>query len=354
MATSALQVFCYIVTWTFYPLGILSSLIRIYCCQFVTKTWKPDDYMGVLTGAALVGALAFWQVGLSLGCGGPEPNKCNYFDPGGALVRYLYILSIYYTGMHFLIKSAFLTYYLRLSPNRRFRTWIGVGYGLNFGSLMVGLLLLVFQCIPVKAALTTLGRLSATCMDRNFVLFAPSSMNVLLDIYVFVLPIPTLAGLQMPLRKKIAVISVFAFGAGSVILGILRFHSVLKLLSINRTSNGVGETIIVVALELSLAAIAVNLPAIRSIFVKRSNARREATLTNGGSRSRPVQNVHRPLALRTKDAHEMSQLSSPARPSPLSDSREELWRNIEHANVDMPTQKKKMSRHEQYTTVDLS
>jgi len=272
--------------------------------------------------------------------------------------------------MHFLIKSAFLTYYLRLSPNRRFRTWIGVGYGLNFGSLMVGLLLLVFQCIPVKAALTTLGRLSATCMDRNFVLFAPSSMvilpiplvvactdklqNVLLDIYVFILPIPTLAGLQMPLRKKIAVISVFAFGAGSVILGILRFHSVLKLLSINNTSNGVGETIIVVSLELNLAAIAVNLPAIRSIFVKRSNARREATLTNGGSRSRPMQSANRPLTLRTKEAHEMSQLSSPVRPSPLSDSQEQLWRNIEHANVELPTQKKKMSRHEQYTTVDLS
>jgi hypothetical protein len=91
-------------------------------------------------------------------------------------LQYLYILSIYYTGMHFLIKSAFLTYYLRLSPNRRFRTWIGVGYGLNFGSLIVGLLLLVFQCIPVKAALSTLARLNATCMDRDFVLFAPSSM----------------------------------------------------------------------------------------------------------------------------------------------------------------------------------
>ncbi|KAL5113675.1 hypothetical protein ACEQ8H_008462 [Pleosporales sp. CAS-2024a] len=342
MPTTALQVFAYLITWTFYPLGIASSFIRIYCCQHVTKTWRPDDYMGVLTGVGLIGALAFWQVGLSLGCGGAEPNRCNYFDPGGKLVRYLYILSVYYALMHFLIKSAFLTYYLRLSPNRSFRTWIGVGYGLNFGSLMVSIFVIVFQCIPVKAALTTLGRLDATCMDRRFILFAPSSMNVLLDVYVFVLPITILAGLQMPTRKKIAVLSVFAFGAGSVIMGILRFHGVLRLLSLTETSSGVGETIIEVALELNLAAIAVNLPAIRSIFVKRASKRREATLaSNSKSRTNNT-----PSARHIGVTQEMSQLSSPARQVPLSDSQEALWRRIECVGGEVTTQKKMLSRHE--------
>jgi hypothetical protein len=199
--------------------------------------------------------------------------------------------------------------------------------------------------------------------------FAYKTQNVLLDIYVFVLPIPTLAALQMPRRKKISVISVFAFGAGSVIMGILRFHSVLRLISIKNTSHGVGETLIVVALELNLAAIAVNLPAIRSISVKRSNKRREkATLTNGGyggskSRTKTMQSANRLDALRAidtvqgKNTHEMGQVSSPLRPLPPSDSQEELWRNIENVNGNVTTQKKKkkkkMSRHEHYTTVDL-
>jgi hypothetical protein len=78
--------------------------------------------------------------------------------------------------MHLLIKAAFLTYYLRLSPNRHFRLWIGVGFGINFGSFMISLLIFVFQCVPVRAALTTLGRLRAQCMDREFVLFAPSAI----------------------------------------------------------------------------------------------------------------------------------------------------------------------------------
>lgn len=67
---TALQFFAYLVTWAMYPLGIISSLMRIYSCKYVTRIWKPDDYMGVLVGVTLMGALAFWQIGLSLNCGG--------------------------------------------------------------------------------------------------------------------------------------------------------------------------------------------------------------------------------------------------------------------------------------------
>jgi hypothetical protein len=70
MTTTVLQVFTYFVTWTFFPLAIFSSLLRIYCCQHVTHVWRPDDYMSVAVGATLIGALAFWQTALNLGCGG--------------------------------------------------------------------------------------------------------------------------------------------------------------------------------------------------------------------------------------------------------------------------------------------
>ncbi|KAL1610527.1 hypothetical protein SLS60_002196 [Paraconiothyrium brasiliense] len=204
-------------------------------------------------------------------CSESGSTKCSYFDPSGELVKWLYILAIYYSTMHFLIKNAFLTYYLRLSINRGFRLWVGLGFGLNIGLLLINLLLIVFQCVPVAAAFNPLMRLAgAECMNRYYVLMAPSTVNVMLDFYVFVLPIPILWQLQMPMRKKIGVISVFAFGGISVILGVIRFHSLLKLVDLNPhvTAKGVGEVIIVAALELNVAAIAVNLPAIRSIYVK--------------------------------------------------------------------------------------
>jgi hypothetical protein len=158
----------------------------------------------------------------------------------------------------------------------------------------------------------------------------------------------------MPRRKKMGVISVFLFGAGSVIMGIVRFHSVLKLLQISNTSHGVGETMIVVALELNLAAIAVNLPAIRSIWVKRSKDRSSATLTNQyGSKSRKGLSSNTFGSARPRTTLEMNQMASPVRDSPLSDSQEELWRNIESSDGDVPCQHKTISSHNQFTSVEL-
>ena len=137
-------------------------------------------------------------------------------------------MAVFYSVMHALIKATFLIYYLRLSMNRKFRLWLGMGFGLNISLLLINLLIIVFQCLPVSAALTTQGRLTGQCMNQYFVLMAPavvvrschssfpdlvltSPQNVL-DFYVFFLPIPVLTKLQMPTRNKIAVISVFAFG----------------------------------------------------------------------------------------------------------------------------------------------
>ncbi|KAF2025770.1 hypothetical protein EK21DRAFT_103697 [Setomelanomma holmii] len=202
--------------------------------------------------------------------------------------------------MHFLIKSAFLTYYLSLSPNRVFRLWIG--------------------CIPVSAALGTLARLRAQCMDREFVLLAPAVINVLINIYVFILPVPTLATIQMPRRRKIAVISVFAFGGAAVIMGIIRFHSLLALKSIMNTSRGIGEIVIVAALELNLATTGVNLPAIRSIWIKKSKDRKIGAISTGQYGNKKGYTSDSGGSGRPKQMYELSLVSNP--------SRCEVWKSI--------------------------
>ncbi|KAH7396962.1 hypothetical protein DE146DRAFT_614940 [Phaeosphaeria sp. MPI-PUGE-AT-0046c] len=268
--------------------------------------------------------------------------------------------------MHFLIKSAFLAYYLRLSPNRTFRLWVGVGFGLVYGSLLIGIIILVFQCIPISAALKLVDRLRAQCMNRQFVLYAPAATNIVLDIYVFILPIPTLARLQMPRRKKWGVIAVFLFGAASVLMSLIRFHSVQRLLNLQTTSDGVGEIIIVVALELNLAAIAVNLPAIRAIWVKRKNDRRAAVLSSdqysktGGSLGTTTTAPTIPRLARDEQIVkatriEMTSYPNPLRDSPLSGSQEELWRNIDTPNDNVPTRHRTINGgNERFSSINLS
>jgi hypothetical protein len=70
MATTVLQVFAYLVTWTLFPLGIFSSLFRIYYCKYITRRWRSEDILAVIVGVAAAACLSLFQAALSLGCGG--------------------------------------------------------------------------------------------------------------------------------------------------------------------------------------------------------------------------------------------------------------------------------------------
>jgi hypothetical protein len=45
--------------------------------------------------------------------------------------QWLFIEEVVYYTVHWVIKSAFLSFYLRLSPNRTFRRFVYVGVALN-------------------------------------------------------------------------------------------------------------------------------------------------------------------------------------------------------------------------------
>jgi hypothetical protein len=181
---------------------------------------------------------------------------------------------------------------------------------------------------------------------------------VLVDIFVFILPIPILWRLQMPRSQKIAVISVFMFGGAAVLMSIIRFHSFIAINSMFNTSRGVGETMIIAALELNLAAIASNLPAIRSIWVKRSKDRKTEALSNAQYGSRTA-NTHQGLNTgRLRQTHEMSRVSNLMRDSPLSSLQEELWRDVSHEHINkanVPCQQEgTVTGHENLMDVDLA
>jgi hypothetical protein len=84
-------------------------------------------------------------------------------------------------------------------------------------------------------------------------------------------------------RQKLGVIAVFAFGNASVILRCIRSYALMKLISLNKTAHGVGEIIIVAALKLNVAAFALNLPAMRSTWVKYFKDKKSQTQPSSAS-----------------------------------------------------------------------
>ncbi|KZM28499.1 uncharacterized protein EKO05_0006000 [Ascochyta rabiei] len=272
-----LQIATYIMTWTSFPSAIASCMLRCYCCKYLKRSWKADDVVSLVVGVSLVGALGIWQRILFLGCAGPAPNVCNYSDPSGDALIWLFVTSIYYALLHYVVRTAFFTLYLPFSAQSRFRFWIGMGFGMNFMVLIIDLLLVVFQCNPITAAFKPAQHLTAQCMDRRLAFYAPAVLNALLNLYVLVLPLPMFWSIQMPTRRKIYIFCLLTTGTAAVALGFIRIDSLRRLTTNIDTSAAVGEMMIVAALGMSLAAITHNLPSMRifwrHVSKSRSNVR---------------------------------------------------------------------------------
>lgn len=74
--------------------------------------------------------------------------------------------------------------------------------------------------------------------------------------------------LQMPFRRKMAVLGVIGFGASAVIVALCRFVVLKELGSTEDISYVLGNMVIVAALEIQSAVVAVNLPAMKALFAR--------------------------------------------------------------------------------------
>lgn len=72
----------------------------------------------------------------------------------------------------------------------------------------------------------------------------------------------------MSMRRKVAVLSVIAFGGSSVIIACFRLIPLFELNSSKDTSWVLGKMVIVAALEIQFAVIAVNLPSLKALWTK--------------------------------------------------------------------------------------
>ena len=74
----------------------------------------------------------------------------------------------------------------------------------------VDVFLVIFQCTPLEKVWNpdTPGH----CIKKSVILLRSAVANVFTDVFIAVLPVKIIWGLQMPIRRKISVTAVFATG----------------------------------------------------------------------------------------------------------------------------------------------
>ncbi|KAM0327989.1 hypothetical protein ACHAQA_005388 [Verticillium albo-atrum] len=126
-----------------------------------------------------------------------------------------YIVAPIFITCNGLSKTSLLTLYLRISPQKWFKIiiWTTIAMVASYTVTIAGLLL--FGCKPIRTAWDpyVVGK----CVDFPILYIAIAVANITSDVILFVIPIPTIVKLKMPLAQKVG--AGIMFGIGSVTVG---------------------------------------------------------------------------------------------------------------------------------------
>jgi hypothetical protein len=108
--------------------------------------------------------------------------------------------------------SLFLLYLRIFSCNRatKIAIWAGIGIsGLFYSATAI---FFGVACVPRPHNTWLITALSPQCSSTKRMNYAHGSFGVVSDLYIFILPLPGLWKLQLPVKKKVGVCAIFLAG----------------------------------------------------------------------------------------------------------------------------------------------
>ncbi|PMD31099.1 hypothetical protein L207DRAFT_473067 [Hyaloscypha variabilis F] len=271
----SLQPMAYAVVSIFFFISSTTILLRMYARGRLVRSFGLDDWC--------MSSILFFNIGQQI--------ILYYFLHNGAglqlttvvtthpewLLNLSYALfaeEIYYIWMHWVIKTAFLLFYLRFATSRTFRYLVYGTMGLNTIFSIITWILYVLQCMPLDALFHPAAHPGAKCINRAVLAFVPTGFSAFVDIAILILPIRPLWHIQVSLRKRLTLIGILSVGSLVVLVSMLRII-VLNLFEKNiDLTYTLGKLIIISSIEIDLAIIACNAPSLKiywSKYISRPN-----------------------------------------------------------------------------------
>lgn len=132
-------------------------------------------------------------------------SNFSYFQQALTISTYIYL------ALAGIIKLSCLLFYRRVfSPNKATLVCIYGGIWFVAISYTAMVFATIFECIPVRRTWNKLT--PGHCYPAKILPYFSGALNVVTDIYVLVLPIPSLWHLNLKMSRKIRVMAIFALG----------------------------------------------------------------------------------------------------------------------------------------------
>lgn len=183
-----------------------------------------------------------------------------------------------------LAKTSILVSYMRIAPmGSWFRrlTWISIA--LVVAAMFIFLIVLWTQCRPAASYWNLLAN-ARDCVEEWPPLMGQTTVTVLTDFIVYILPMPTFYNLKLPMGQRIALMVLFSFGLVVVVAGCIRMYWVHHVVEETYDVTWEGYDLwIWTAVEVNLGVICGCVPVLKALVnpsSKNSNSRANNCVTS--------------------------------------------------------------------------
>ncbi|KAH8201802.1 hypothetical protein TruAng_004066 [Truncatella angustata] len=106
------------------------------------------------------------------------------------------------------------------------------------------------------------------CFDTNVLAYAAAGMGIAQDVTILILPLPIIAQLNMPRRKRLLTLFMFSVGIFVVLASCFRLHYLTQFAkSLNPTWDYIN-LVIWTSLQVKVTVVVLCLPTVKMIFAK--------------------------------------------------------------------------------------
>lgn len=166
---------------------------------------------------------------------------------------------------------------------------------------------MIVCCSPISDYWNVLNP-QGSCIDELAPLIASCAYNLALDMWIYMLPMPTLWKVELPLRQRLSLVAIFAMGSLVVIGGVFRIYWVWYVIDATYDITWNGFTLWMwTAVEINLGIICASLPTLKPLASRFLDLR--STSQRYGYTDRPSANTRQASAMRGKSPANVDEIA---------------------------------------------
>ncbi|KAH8746002.1 hypothetical protein F5883DRAFT_654234 [Diaporthe sp. PMI_573] len=185
------------------------------------------------------------------------------------ILKWLYIGSIIYCPVAYAIKVTLLLLIARVFSVRKSVSWaIHIFIIALFITYIPNQIAKTIICTPIRAFWDQ--SVKGKCLQQRKIFIADTTLAIVTDLVILILPVPLTWSLRSPMREKIKIMVLLGAGGVATAVSIYRLYNVIKFIESKDVTSDFVYQSITVLVELTIGLLCSCLPA-TNILLRRFN-----------------------------------------------------------------------------------